>query len=121
MKLDNIKTNGIDCLSGSFIGSIVDTTNEITFSRNQEKITINFCFKEKEDKKIMTRFEGGGNDLTVFFELPLLNDESQGITRPFPFANFDNGDQLYFQLWVRKIAQPYAEINYSIYVKNGRN
>ena len=116
MKLKKIKVNGDECLSGSFIASI-DDTNEIIFSRDLEKITINFSFKEKNDKKIVTSPVGGGNDLTVFFELPLLSDDSQGITRPFKFAKFDNGDEIYLQLWIRKIAKPYVEINYSIYVK----
>lgn len=119
MKVESIKVNGKDCLSGSFIASL-DDKNEITFSRNPEKVTINFCFKEKEDKKIVTSFTGGGDDLTVSFELPLLSDESQGITRPMQFANFNNGDPIYIQLWISKITKPYIIVNYSIYI-NGCN
>jgi hypothetical protein len=119
IKIESIKVNGDECLSGSFIAS-VDDKNEITFSRDAEKIIIVFNFKEKEDKQVLTNFSGGGTgkDLTISIELPLLNDDSQGILRPMKFASFDNGDQIYLQLWIRKIAKPYVVIDYSIYIKN---
>lgn len=116
MKIESIKVSGKECLSGSFIASTSDT-NEITFSRDLEKITIKFSFEVKEDKKITTSSEGEGNNLTVILKLPLLADKSQGITHPMLFAKFDNLDEIYLQLWITKIAEPYVEINYSIYIK----
>ena len=119
VSLDKIKVNGDECLSGSFISS-VDNRNEISFSRESERIIINFGFEEKENKKISTRFDGGGKDkdLIVSLEFPLLKDDNQGILRPIQIASFDNGDTISLQIWVNRIAKPYAVINYSIYIKN---
>lgn len=114
MKLESIKTNGNECLSGSFITSTNDT-NEIKFSRGEEKITLRFTFKEKEEKKVITTDNGITSDLIVSFELPLLNDTNQGFITPMLFATYDNGDQVYLNLWITKTSKPYVEVHYSVY------
>ncbi len=114
-----IKVNGNDTLSGSFISSI-DSRNEILFD-NGELVRVIFTFnRNTKDMQIKPSFSGGGKDteLIVLLELPWLTDSSQGIVSPMELAKLDDGRLVSFQLWVRKIAEPYIEIVYSFYIRN---
>jgi len=117
--MDTIKTGKYKVISsGSFIASEKDKS-EISFKRNDEKITLEFIFKEKkENEGVHTSSRGSKKDLIITFGLPIIkNSLGEGLVKPIQFARFGNGDLLYLYLWIRKIGEPYVEIVYSIFVE----
>ena len=121
--------------SGSFL-SRSDSDNLVRIKKGKEIIIFNLQFENTEDKKIGINIEvqSGGEIIPegkkiksdeLKFNIKLrnfVNSLGTGFSELFNIANFDNGDKIYLDLWVRPFGNSPAtkEIIYSIYLeKNG--
>ena len=116
--MDKIKTGKFTVISsGSFLTSQNDIST-IPFKRENEKVTIELKFIDKDEQKVKIEHRGSKEDIVSSFEMPKIESTSgEGFANPIQFAAFDNGDLMYLHLWVRKLNRAYIKISYSIYVE----
>ncbi|MDP3698795.1 MAG: hypothetical protein Q8R47_04355 [Nanoarchaeota archaeon] len=106
---------------GSFI-TFNDNKNIISITRNNETVSFELIFVKDSSGKLEVKITPKGTKQDFILELTLLNFEhplGSGFTEPVPIAKFDNGDAIYLNLWIKKLAttSPLREIIYTIYVE----